>query len=122
MNHDSTTSATGNPPADTGDRMAVVDALGVIADLTRDGLPLVVWEVHPHVGRVYITGHATLVRGGTTPDEVRDTVRAYAEHFGVEAAEHAGKRQDSIHARAEVHGLRVDVWGATAVHDEDGAR
>lgn len=125
MHKDDSTTATGNPPAetDTADRMVVVDAVDVIADLTRAGLPLVSWNIHPHHhGRVEITGHAGSVRGGATSDEVRDTVRSYGEHFGVEACERIGKRQDSIHALGEVNGVRVDVWGATAIHDdEDGA-
>lgn len=108
---------------DPGDRIAVLDALELIAALTREGLPLISWTIAPHPGRVDITGHAGQVRGGDSPAEVRDTVRSYAQHLGVEADERTGKRQDSIHARTEIRGCRVDVWGVTAIRDhEEGAQ
>lgn len=107
-----------NRVLDGGDRTAMLRALDVIAVLTRAGLPLgVAWQAHPRLGqrRVDIDGQ---VLTGERPDadEVRAAVRAYAAYFEVEAVERPGPRQDSIHARAVVQGVRVDVWGVTAQH------
>ena len=104
--------------SDAPDRIAVQTALGIIGDFTRDGLPLVVWEIHPHPGKADLIGHASAVRGGETAADVRDTVQEYAEWFGVRTWERHGREQDSIRAVTEIRGVGVEIWGIVARHGE----
>lgn len=117
MTKDDSTTATGN----AFDRMTVQDALAIIGGFLRDGLPLITWEVVPHPGQIRIDGHASGITGHDTPDQVADTVRSFAERFGVEAEIRPGRVQDELAAATSIQGIDVRVWGVVARH-EGGAK
>lgn len=101
------------------DRTTVLDALDLVSSYVRDGLPLITWEVQPSPGQIRIDGHASGITRHGTPQQVTDTVRAYAERFGVEPEIRRGEVQDELIAKTTVVGIPVRVWGVVARHEAD---
>lgn len=104
--------------ADAADRIAVQNALDIISYFVRNGLPLVTWEIRPHVGKIHLDGHAGQLSGAGTPEQVRDIVNEFSEWFGVWPQLRRGDEQDSISATTEIDGVEVEVWGVVARHGE----
>lgn len=102
------------------DRITVQDALDIIGGFVRDGMPLISWEIRPRP--VQVEGHVGRITHHDTPDQVSDTVCAYAERLGVTPEIRYGADQDTIAATTLVRGIKVEVWGVVARHAEGGAR